>query len=304
MSKKDSPSENSYPIILYQTEDGKTKIDVRIKDETVWLTHAQMSELFQKSIPTISEHISNIYKEGELVKNTTFRNFRMVQKEGSKNVERFLDHYNLDVIISVGYRVRSIRGTQFRIWATQALREFIVKGFVMDDERMKQGPTYFRELEERVREIRLSERNLYQKVKDIFALSSDYFPSSEAAVMFFKSMQSKFEYAITGKTSPEIIKDRIGSDKDHCGLTNWQGSDPTVPEAKVAKNYLLRLELRQLALLVESFLALAEFYVARGSPMAMEDWIVKLNTFLKSNELAAQDDGGKVSRKSVDKIVK
>lgn len=290
-------------IILYKTEDGKTKIEVKLENETVWLTQAQMAELFQKGVSTIQEHIQNIYDEGELRKDDTLR------KSGNSGIglSKPINLYNLDIIISVGYRVKSHRGTQFRIWATQKLKEYMVKGFVMDDARLENGrvqPRYFDELLERVRRIRASERNFYEKVKDIFATSIDYDSKTENAIAFYSSVQNKFHYAITGQTAAEIVVKRIDGAKDNLGLTNWQGSAPTRQEAKVAKNYLLETELRQLYLLVEQFLAYAELQIERKNPMHMANWNNKLNEFLALNDLVILEGKGKVSHENMEKKVR
>jgi hypothetical protein len=237
---------NESQILLYRAEDGKTQIQVKLQDETVWLTQAQMAELFQKNVRTINEHIKNIFKEGELEENSVIRNFRITAADGKQYDTNF---YNLDVIISVGYRVKSHRGTQFRIWATQRLREYIVKGFVMDDQRLAGGVTnYFDELVERVRRIRASERNFYEKVRDIFATSIDYDSKTDYAQQFYATVQNKFHFAIHGHTAAELIAKRIDSSKEFMGLTNWSGKIITSKDAKIAKNYLEELELKRLEL--------------------------------------------------------
>jgi hypothetical protein len=239
-------SEKNNQIIIYSTPDGEMKLEVKLENETVWLSQKQMAELFNKDVKTVNEHIGNIFIDGELDKISVIRKFRITAADG-KNYETNL--YNLDVIISVGYRVKSLRGTQFRIWATQKLREYIVKGFVLDDERLSDGrvaKTYFQELEERIRKIRSSEANFYQKVKDIFATSVDYDSRTDYAKKFFAIVQNKFHYAITGLTAPELIFDRIDSDKPNMGLTNWSGEIITREQAEVAKNYLEELELKRL----------------------------------------------------------
>jgi len=304
---QDINKEDNNKVILYQAEDGRTKIEVKLENETVWLSQKQMSDLFQKDIRTISEHIGNIYKEGELDQNPTIRKFRIVQKEGNREISREVEFYNLDVIISVGYRVKSHRGTQFRIWATQKLREYIVKGFVMDDERLESGGvrnSFFQEWLERVRKIRASERNLYEKVRDIFATSIDYDSKTDYAKEFYASVQNKFHYAITGATAAEIIVKRIDSKKENLGLINWKGKSPTRKDMETAKNYMIETELRQLYLLVEQFLAYAEFQIERKNPMYMKNWKIKLDEFLKLNELEILSDKGIVSREEMEKKVK
>ena len=291
-------------IILYAAEDGEMKIEVALKDETVWLSQAQMAQLFQKDRKTVTEHIQNVFKEGELRENSVCRKFQHTANDGKTYDVNF---YNLDVIISVGYRVKSHRGTQFRIWATQKLREYMVKGFVMDDQRLENGgikKSYFKEWLERVRKIRASEKNLYDKVKDIFATSIDYDLRTDYAKEFYASVQNKFHYAITGKTAAELVVQRIDGKKENLGLTNWQGEIPTRKEAQVAKNYLIETELRQLYLLVEQFMSYAEFQIERKNPMYMSSWKIKLEEFLKLNELEILKNKGSVSHDAMEKVVK
>ncbi|MDZ7363401.1 MAG: virulence RhuM family protein [candidate division KSB1 bacterium] len=297
--------ENTSEILLYRTEDGRTEIQVTLQDETVWLSQAQMAELFQKSIPTINEHIKNAYDEGELDEKSTIRKFRIVQTEKKRKVTRTIDFYNLDVIISVGYRVKSHRGTQFRIWATQRLKEYIVKGFVMDDRRLAGGATnYFDELIERVRRIRTSERNFYEKVRDIFATSIDYDPQTDYARQFYATVQNKFHYAIHGRTAAELIAERVDSAKPFMGMTNWSGKIITRKEAEIAKNYLEELELKRLELLVEQFLSFAELRVVEKKPLYMADWVKKLDEFLILNEKEILQHAGKVSHKEMEAKVR
>jgi hypothetical protein len=245
-------------LIIYTSEDGQTKINVQMDGETVWLSQVQMADLFQTTKQNISQHIKNIFEELELQPKATVKNFFIVQKEGKREVKRNIDHYNLDVIISVGYRISSHIGTKFRIWATQKLREYIVKGFVMDDNRLANGgvkQSYFDEWAERVRKIRTSEKNFYLKVTDVFATSVDYDPKTDYAQKFFATVQNKFHYAITGKTAAELVASRVSAGKENMGLTNWQGKIITSEQAKVAKNYLEELELKRLMLLNSSFLS-------------------------------------------------
>lgn len=258
-------------IVLYEDAAGVLQIQVRLEDETVWLNQAQMAMLFQKDLRTVNEHITNLFEEGELAKDAVIRNFRITAKDQKLYNVR---HYNLDVIISVGYRVKSHRGTQFRMWATQRLREYIVKGFTMDDARLADGKTrgeYFEELLERVRAIRASEKNLYEKVRDIFATSVDYNPRVDSAKEFFATMQNKFHFAITGFTAAELIVARIDGADPHLGVTTWKGDRPTSAEARIAKNYMIPTELRQLYLLVEQFLSHAEFQIERRRQIHMAD---------------------------------
>ncbi len=292
------------PVLLYVAEDGKTEIEVSLDGETVWLSQKQMAELFQKTIPTINEHIKNVFLEGELMENSVIRKFRITAADG-KSYETL--YYNLDVIISVGYRVHSHRGTQFRIWATQKLREYIVKGFVMNDERLAEGGVrndFFEEWLARVRKIRASERNLYDKVKDIFGTSIDYDPKTDFTKEFYATMQNKFHYAITGNTAAELVVSRISGKKENLGMTSWKGTEPTRKEAEVAKNYMLDTELRQLYLLVEQFLSFAEFQIERKNIMHMKDWVAYLHQMLGANKLEVLLDKGKISHKKMEKAVK
>ena len=269
-------------IIIYNTEDGQTKIEVKLNDETVWLTQDQMAELFDKAKSTINEHIQNVYDEKELIIDDTMRKFGI-----SEFSTKPTNYYNLDMIISVGYRVNSLRGTQFRIWATQKLKEYIVKGFVMDDERLESGRVakgYFQEWEERIRKIRTSEANFYQKVRDVFATSVDYNPKADYAQKFFAVVQNKFHFAITGLTAAEIVANRVDSKKDNLGLTNWKGEVITREQAEIAKNYLEELELKRLNLLVEQFLSFAELQSVEQRVMYMKHWIEKLDGFLILND--------------------
>lgn len=292
-------------IILYQTEDGETRIEVKLENETVWLTLIQMAELFQRHKSVISKHIKKVFDTGELDPSATVAKFTTVQKEGKRNVQREIEFYNLDMIISVGYRVNSHRGTQFRIWATQKLKEYLIKGFVMNDDRLAGGQTnYFDELIERVRRIRTSEKNFYDKVRDIFATSIDYDPKTDHAKKFYATVQNKFHYAITGHTAAELIVKRIDSGKRHLGLTNWKGELITRADAEIAKNYLEELELRLLNLLVEQFLSFAEFRTLRKKPMYMRDWLKKLDEFLTLNEQEILTHAGKVSHKEMQDKVK
>ncbi len=255
-----NPEKNNQ-IIIYNTEDGETKIEVAVENETVWLSQKQMAELFDCTIENVIFHLQNVFESAELSQDSTTKESLVVQKEGNREVKRLTKLYNLDAIISIGYRINSLRGTQFRIWATQKLREYIVKGFVMDDERLENGNVpkgYFQEWEERIRKIRTSERNFYLKVTDVFATSADYNPRAEYAKNFFATVQNKFHYAITGLTAAEIITKRVDSQKENLGLTNWKGEIITREQAQIAKNYLEELELKRLNLLVEQFLSFAE----------------------------------------------
>jgi hypothetical protein len=282
-------------FLIYQTEDGRLKIDVRFEGETVWLTQKGMSEMFQKDVRTISEHIKVIFDEGELQPESVVRKFRTTATDG-KNYET--QHYNLDVIISVGYRVHSLRGTQFRIWATQQLREFIVKGFVLDDERLKnpdQPFDYFEELLRRIQDIRTSERRFYQKITDIYATSVDYDPTTEMSLAFFKTVQNKMHWAVTGQTAAEIIHGRADSEKPNMGLSSWRGGKVRKHDVGIAKNYLTEEELLTLNNLVEQYLLFAERQAMRRVPMYMADWIAKLDDFLRLNGENILTHAGKIS---------
>ena len=273
-----------------------------MKDDTVWLTQDQMAELFDKAKSTINEHIQNIYDEKELISEETMRKFG-----NPEFATKPTNYYNLDVIISVGYRVKSLRGTQFRIWATQKLKEYIVKGFVMDDERLAEGrvkKTYFEEWEERIRRIRTSEVNFYQKVRDVFATSADYNPKTDYAKLFYATVQNKFHYAITGLTAAKIVSARIDSQKENMGLTSWKGEIITREQAQIAKNYLEELELKRLNLLVEQFLSFAELQSVEQRVMHMKDWIQKLDDFLILNEKEILKDAGDVSHLEMEKKVR
>jgi len=296
--------ENNDKIIIYNTEDGKTEIEVNLENETVWLSQKQMSELFDKDVRTVNEHIQNVFEDGELEPNSVIRNFRITAADGKKYETM---HYNLDVIISVGYRVRSLRGTQFRIWATQKLREYMVKGFVMDDERLANRgvkKSYFEEWEERIRKIRTSEANFYQKVRDVFATSVDYNPKTDYAQKFFATVQNKFHFAITGLTAAEIVAKRIDSQKENLGLTNWKGEIITREQAQVAKNYLAELELKRLNLLVEQFLSFAELQSVERRVMYMKNWIEKLDGFLILNDKEILKNSGSISHGDMEKTVR
>jgi hypothetical protein len=299
--------ENKNSIIIYSTENGEMKLEVKLENETVWLSQKQMAELFDCSLRNVSIHLQNVYNEAELSENQTMKDYFIVQKEGGKEVRRSINFYNLDAIISVGYRINSLRGTQFRIWATQKLKEYIVKGFVLDDARLAGGQTpktYFQELEERIRRIRTSEANFYQKVRDIFATSVDYNPKVDYAKKFFSMVQNKFHYAITGLTAGEIIHSRIDCNKDNLGLTNWAGPIITREQAEIAKNYLEELELRKLNLLVEQFLSYAELQSVEEKLMYMKNWVERLDAFLIFNEKKILDNSGSVSRDEMEEKVR
>ena len=271
--------DNRSEIIIYNTEDGKCKIDVRLEDDNVWLTQEQMAELFQKAKSTINEHVNNIYSEGELNIDSTMRKFG--NSEFSTKPTNF---YNLDMIISVGYRVKSQRGIQFRIWASTILKEYLKKGFVMDDERLKNlgGGGYFKELLERIRDIRASEKVFYRQVLEIYATSIDYDPKVEESILFFKKVQNKIHYAVSGETASEVIYNRADAEKEFMGLTTFVGNQPTLNEAKTAKNYLSEKELRAMGQIVSGYLDFAERQAEREIPMTMSDWAKHLDGILTS----------------------
>ncbi len=280
-------------VIIYITEDGQAKLQVKMENETVWLTQDEMATLFDKSKSTINEHIQNIYDEKELVSVQTMRKFG-----NSEFSTKPTNYYNLDIIISVGYRVKSLRGTQFRIWATQRLKEYITKGFALDDERLKQGDNkarYFEELLQRIRDIRSSERNFYQKVTDIYATSIDYKKDDELTKEFFAIVQNKMHYAVHGQTAAEIVATRADSNKPMMGLTNFKGKYITAQDVKIAKNYLSENELKQLNLIVSLYLDFAELQATNGRLMKMADWIGKLDDFLNLSEKKLLTNAGKIS---------
>ncbi len=283
-------------ILIYQPEDGKTRIDVRLEDETVWLTQAQMVDLFQTTRPNISMHVRNIFQEGELRENSVVKEFLTTASDG-KNYRTY--YYNLDLIIAVGYRVRSHRGTQFRRWATERLREYLVKGFVMDDERLKEGRNlgadYFDELLERIRDIRASEKRFYRKITDIYALSVDYDPHAPVTQDFFATVQNKLHWAIHRHTAAELIAERASADKPNMGLTFWKGAKVRKTDVATAKNYLTEDEVRSLNRIVTMYLDYAEDQAERQQPMHMADWRAKLDAFLQFNGREVLEHPGKVS---------
>ncbi len=289
--------ENNSEIILYQTSNGETKIDVRLEDETVWLNQKQMADLFQTTVPNINMHLKNIFDEGELEPAATIKNSLIVRLEGNRTVNRNIDYYNLDAIISVGYRIKSHVATHFRIWATQRLREYIVKGFTLDDERIKAAGQirYFDELSERIRDIRSSERIFYQKVKDIFCLSIDYDTKANQAKTFFATIQNKLHWAVHQHTAAELIAERAIADDKNMGLTSWAGEKIRKTDVGIAKNYLKQDELSQLNLLVEQFLAFAENQARQKKVMYMSDWIKKLNDILTINDNEILEHAGRIS---------
>jgi hypothetical protein len=289
-------------ILIYESPDGKTRIDVALADETVWLSQSQMADLFQTTKQNVSLHVKNIFDEKELRESAVVKEYLTTAQDGKQYKTKF---YNLDAIISVGYRVRSHRGTQFRIWATQRLREFIVKGFTLDDERLKDGGRrndYFDELIERVREIRTSEKNFYRKITDIYSTSCDYDPNATITHQFFATVQNKFHWAIHGHTAAELIAERADSRKSNMGLTHWKGDRPRKVDVTVAKNYLTAEELGMLNLIVDQYLSFAEFQARQRKPMYMSDWVRKLDGFLRLNERDILDNAGRISARLGEEI--
>ncbi|HAO77571.1 MAG TPA: hydroxyacid dehydrogenase [Verrucomicrobia subdivision 3 bacterium] len=295
------PAPGGGELILYQTEDGRTRIQCRFENETVWMTQALMAELFQKDVRTINEHLQNIFAEGELFPAATIRKFRIVRSEGSRQVVREIEHYNLEAIIAVGYRVKSPRGTQFRQWATARLKEYLVKGFTMDDERLKNPPgkgqkDYFDELLERIRDIRSSEKRFYQKVLEIYATSVDYDLSAEASQLFFATVQNKMHWATHGQTAAEVIHARADAAKPFMGLqTTRPGQRIHREDVAVAKNYLTEAELQTLNRIVNLYIEYAELQALERKPMTMRDWITKLDEFLKISGRKLLDHAGQIS---------
>lgn len=296
----------SSEIVFYQAEDGRSRIQVRLDGGTVWLTQVLLAELFQTTKQNISLHIKNIFEEGELDPSATVKQYLTVQTEGNRQVRRAIDHYSLDVTLAVGYRVRSHRGTQFRRWATERLNEYLVKGFVLDDERLKEGRTlgadYFDELLERIREIRASEKRFYQKIRDLYALAVDYDPGTAETKEFFQIVQNKLHWAVTGSTAAEIIAGRADAEKPNMGLTTWKGVKVRRTNVTVAKNYLNADEIHQLNRIVTMYLDYAEEQAERRKPLYMRDWRAKLDAFLAFNERDILKDAGRISAEIAQKL--
>jgi len=291
---------NTGEILIYQNTEGNLKIDVRLEEETVWITQEQMATLFGKGRSTVAEHIANAFEEGELEQKATCRKFRQVRMEGKRKIERDIEHYNLDVIISVGYRVKSLQGTQFRVWAAQRLKEYIIKGFALNDDRFKTGNSmnYFNELQERIREIRLSERFFYQKIKDIYTTSIDYDPKDEKSVEFFKVVQNKLLWAISEQTAAELVYRRADANLPLLGMQSFDKKNADSikkSDVSIAKNYLNEDEIKLLGLLVEQYLAFAETMAQQRTPMYMADWIQRLDSILQLNGRELLNHAGKVS---------
>ena len=305
--KSAQPVPQGGEIILYQTEDGQTRIQCRFEDEAIWLTQKLMADLFQKDIRTINEHLQNIYEEGELDPAATIRKFRIVQTEGARQVERLVDHYHLNAILAVGFRVRSQRGTQFRQWAITRLEEYLRKGFTMDDERLKHPPSlgvpdYFDELLERIRDIRASEKRVYLQVRNILALAADYDPADAEAQVFFQTVQNKLHFAATGKTAPELIAERADASRPNMGLTAWKGGVVRKGDVTIAKNYLREDEITGLNFIVVMFLDYAEDQARRRKQVFLRDWKEKLDQFLQFNERNVLPGLGRISREQADEL--
>lgn len=303
--------DNSQPpageMILYTTEDGRTRVECRFAEEALWMSQALMAELYGKDVRTINEHLQNVYEEGEIDPGATIRKFRIVRTEGTREVARLIDHYHLDAILAVGYRVRSPRGTQFRRWATERLSEYLLKGFAMDDERLKNPPVpgsevpdYFDELLERIRDIRASEKRMYLRVRDLFALAGDYDPKSRDTKEFFQTIQNHLHFAATGMTAPELIARRADASKPNMGLSTWKGASVQKGDVTIAKNYLNEEEIRELNLIVTMWLDFAEDQARRRKQVFLKDWETKLDDFLRFNDRGVLANKGRMSRKTAD----
>ncbi|WP_295954269.1 virulence RhuM family protein [uncultured Xanthomonas sp.] len=300
---KDAPTSE---LILYRSEDAQTRIQVRLEGESVWLTQAQIAELYQTTPQNVTQHLRTIYEEGELREEATCKDYLQVRQEGAREVRRNLRHYNLDAILAVGYRVRSARGTQFRQWATARLSEYLVKGFALDDERLKRGPDdgYFEELLGRIRDIRSSEKMFWRKVLDIYATSVDYDPSAEASQLFFATVQNKMHWAAHGRTAAELLMERADASKPHSGMTNWVGAAPRASDAVVAKSYLNAEELEALNRIVTAYLEFAELQAMNRRPMTMDAWIAKLDDFLRLSDRDVLTHAGRIGREQALKFSK
>lgn len=295
-------------LILYETEDGRTRVECRFADETLWLSQALMAELFQTTPQNITQHLKTLYEEGEIDEQATCKEYLQVRREGAREVRRSVKHYNLDAILAVGYRVRSVRGTQFRRWATERLREYLVKGFTLDDERLRNPPIdgegvpdYFGELLERIRDIRASERRMYLRVREIFAMAADYVPNHEQTARFFQTIQNKLHFAATGRTAAELIRERADHGRPHMGLTTWKGADVRKGDVTVAKNYLRDGEIDELNRIVVMWLDYAEDQARRRRQVFLRDWEERLDAFLRFNERDVLPDAGRTSRAEADR---
>lgn len=288
--------DNKNEILIYADKDGITRVNVTFTDEDIWLTQSQLADIYKTSRENITMHILNIYKDNELPKDSTCKKFLQVQNEGSRSVKRNIDHYNLDMIIALGYRVQSEVAVRFRIWATGRLHEYMQKGFTMDDERLKQGGNrYFKELLQRIRDIRSSERNFYQQVTDIYATSIDYDPRADITKKFFATVQNKLHYAVHEHTAAELIYDRVDNEKPYVGMTNFKGDYVTIDDVKIAKNYLSEIELQRLNLLVSQFLDFAELQALEQRTMKMKDWVEELDNQIVLNRRKILEGNGKIS---------
>ncbi len=289
---------NDNNVLIYQDDNGITKVSVRFSEEDIWVTQQQLAEVYDTTQQNISQHIDGIYKDGELTPEATNKKFLLVRTEGTRQVKRNIDHYNLDIVIAIGYRVQSQVATRFRRWATERLHEYIQKGFTMDDDRLKQGSSrYFRELLQRIRDIRSSERNFYQQVTDIYATATDYNPRSDLTRVFFATVQNKLHYAVHEHTAAEVIYDRVDNEKPLVGMTNFKGDYITKDDVKIAKNYLSEIELQRLNLLVSQFLDFAELQALEQIPMSMQNWIDALDNQIISNRRKLLEGKGRISHK-------
>lgn len=307
MSDKDIPQAPAGEFLMFTSDDGRAKVECRFESDSLWLSQSAMADLYGKDVRTINEHLGNIYQEGELVQNATIRKFRIVRQEGSRQVTRSIDHYNLEAVLAVGYRVRSTRGTQFRQWATRTLQEYLIKGFVMDDERLKNPPVgnsvvpdYFDELLDRIRDIRASERRMYLRVREIFALAADYEPSLKETTQFFQIIQNKLHYACSGHTAAELIYERADADKPNMGLTSSKGVEVRKSDITTAKNYLSEAEIKELNRIVVMWLDFAEDQAERRQQVFLRDWQAKLDQFLQFNERDILEGQGQISKKQAD----
>ncbi|WP_041164245.1 virulence RhuM family protein [Dickeya parazeae] len=307
MMDKHLPQAPAGEFLLFQSDDGRARVECRFEAETLWLSQASMAELYGKDVRTINEHLVNIFAEDELAQNSTIRKFRIVRLEGKRQVAREIDHYNLEAVLAVGYRVRSTRGTQFRQWATQTLQEYLIKGFVMDDERLKNPPVgpsvvpdYFGEMLERIRDIRASERRVYLRVREIFALAADYQPSLKETTLFFQTIQNKLHFACTGKTAAELIHQRADASLPHMGLTSFKGDEVRKGDVTVAKNYLNQSEVDELNRVVNMWLDFAEDQARRRQQIFLRDWQEKLDQFLQFNDRDVLKGAGTISKKMAD----
>jgi hypothetical protein len=305
--QNDNNNQPGGEILLYQAGDGRTRIECRFENETLWLTQAQMAELFQVTVPTVNEHLKGIYADGEIRSEATIRKFRIVRSEGSRQVSREIEHYNLEAVLAVGFRVRSHRGAQFRQWATARLQEYLLKGFVLDDERLKNPPgpgvpDYFDELLERIRDIRASEKRMYLKVRDIFTLAADYQPDDAETIKFFQIIQNKLHWAATGKTAAELIAERADHTQSNMGLTTWKSDKVRKTDVTIAKNYLHIDEIEELNRIVTMYLDYAEDQARRRKVLYMRDWREKLDAFLQFNERDILTNAGKVAKEVADRL--